>query len=254
MAAKANPQAARERKQKIFVAVGGLVLVGILAIQLPKLLGGSETSAAADTEATTTVPGDPATEPATEPVLAATRPVALRDTDRRLAPGPGQLHSFSVFTRKDPFVQQAGSQPSESEGSATGSSGTPATGGGEPTQETPSKGFSVGETDAAAVTVISVNGARQTLVPGTAFPAADPVFVLVAEQPQAKTVVIGIAGGAYASGAPTTKLKVGKPLVLVNTTTGARYRLVLVAVGNGTATAGAETAPQAPAAGTPTTP
>ena len=112
----------------------------------------------------------------------------------------------------------------------------------------------MGETDAAAVTVISVNGARQTLVPGAAFPAADPVFVLVAEQPQAKTVVIGIAGGAYASGAPTTKLKVGKPLVLVNTTTGARYRLVLVAVGNGTATAGAATAPQAPAGAAPTTP
>ena len=119
MATKANAQAARERKQKIFVAVGGLLLVGILAIQLPKLLGGSETTAAADTEATTTVAG----EPATEPVLAATRPVALRDTDRRLAPGPGQLRSFSVFTRKDPFVQQAGSQPSESAGSGTASDG-----------------------------------------------------------------------------------------------------------------------------------
>jgi hypothetical protein len=87
------------------------------------------------------------------------------------------------------------------------------------------------------VTVISVNGARQTLVPGAAFPAADPVFVLVAEQPGAKSVVVGVAGGAYASGDRTTKLRVGKPLVLVNTATGARYRLVLVAVGNGTATA-----------------
>jgi hypothetical protein len=90
----------------------------------------------------------------------------------------------------------------------------------------------VGETS-AAVTLISVNGARQALQSGAAFPAADPVFVLVAENPGARTVVIGIAGGAYASGAKTTKLAVGKPLVLVNTTTGARYRLVLVAVGTG---------------------
>ena len=34
------------------------------------------------------------------------------------------------------------------------------------------------------------------------------------------------------NGERTTKLKVGTPLVLVNTTTGARYRLVLVAVEN----------------------
>ena len=83
------------------------------------------------------------------------------------------------------------------------------------------------------MTVISVNGARQALEPGAVFPAADPVFVLVAENPKAKTVIVGVAGGAYANGARTTKLEVGKPLVLVNTTTGARYRLVLVAVGEG---------------------
>ena len=83
------------------------------------------------------------------------------------------------------------------------------------------------------MTVVSVNGARQVLVAGRAFPSADPVFVLVAEQAGAKSVTVGIAGGAYKDGAQTTKLKVGKPLVLVNTTTGARYRLVLVSVGTG---------------------
>jgi hypothetical protein len=67
------------------------------------------------------------------------------------------------------------------------------------------------------------------------FPAADPVFVLIAENPRAKTVVVGIAGGSYASGARASKLKIGKPLILTNTTTGASYRLVLVAVGEGKA-------------------
>jgi hypothetical protein len=94
------------------------------------------------------------------------------------------------------------------------------------------------------VTVISVNGARQTLAPGMAFPTADPVFVLVSEQPGAKSVIVSVAGGAYANGDRATKLKLGQPLVLVNTTTGARYRLVLVAVGNG-----AVAAPQSPADG-----
>jgi hypothetical protein len=103
-----------------------------------------------------------------------------------------------------------------------------------------------------SVTVISVNGARQTLAPGMAFPRADPVFVLVSEQPGAKSVVVSVAGGAYANGDRGTKLELGKPLVLVNTTTGARYRLVLVAVGNGTASpaqspaGGEEGAPTSP--------
>jgi len=156
--------------------------------------------------------------------------VVLLDTDRPLAPAPGKLSSFTVFTRKDPFIQQIVS-PSPSGGSPGTGAGTQST----TKTATSSKGFSVGETSTTLATVISVNGTRQVLVPGAAFPAADPVFVLVGEQPDSKTVVIGIAGGAYASGAKTTKLKIGKPLVLVNTTTGARYRLVLVAVGNGSA-------------------
>jgi hypothetical protein len=245
--ATVNARAARERKQKIFVVVGGLFLLALLAIQLPKLLGGSEPTAAPSTETTITVDGE-----AIPPVDTAV-PVAVRltDTDRPVAAGPGQLRSFSTFSRKDPFVQQLVS-PEPAEGGGEGGEAAP--GKGEPPgagtkspENTPSKGFTVGGTAAAAVTVISVNGARQTLVPGAAFPAADPVFVLVAEQPGAKTVVIGVAGGAYASGDRTTRLRIGRPLVLVNTATGARYRLVLVAVGNGTATTAQGPASDAPA-------
>lgn len=231
-------RAARERKQKIFVAVGGLVLLALLAIQLPKLLGGSEPSAAPALETTTTDASGEVVPPADTAVPVA---VKLTDTDRPARPGPGQLRSLGTFSRKDPFVQQIVS-PAPTEGG--GGAGAEAGGkGGAPGEEkqtpanTPSKGFTVGGAAAARVTVISVNGARQTLVPGAAFPAKDPVFVLVAEQPGSKSVVIGVAGGAYASGDRTTRLRLGRPLVLVNTATGARYRLVLVAVGNGTARA-----------------
>jgi hypothetical protein len=218
--ATADARAAKERKQKIFVAIGGVVLLALLAFQLPKLLGGSESPSAAPAAETTTVGGE--TTPGAQ--VPTPIPVGLVDTDRPLALGPGHLRSFTVFTRKDPFVQQIVSPtPSAGTGGAT-----------EGEAEDPSKAFNMGAT-AAAVTIVSVNGARQALVPGATFPSADPIFVLVAEQPEAKTVVIGIAGGEYANGARTTKLQVGKPLVLVNTTTGARYRLVLVAVGDGTA-------------------
>jgi len=243
MATTADARAARERKQKIFVIVGGLLLVGILAIQLPKLLGGSESPSAAATTETTTASGEVTTGTTTTPTttgVAVPTSAVLTDTDRPLPVGPGQLRSFSVFTRKDPFVQQIAGSTARTSGGDGGGSGV-ASG-----EKPPSKGFTVGGTATAAVTVISVNGARQTLAAGTAFPASDPVFVLVAEQPDAKSVVIGVAGGAYASGDRTAKLKVGKPLVLVNTTTGARYRLVLVAVGNGAA-APAEPQPESPA-------
>jgi hypothetical protein len=227
-------RAARERKQKIFVVVGGLFLLALLAFQLPKLLGGSESTAApttTGTTATTTPTGE--VVPAVDDAVPVS--IALVDTDQRLQPGPGQLRSLDTFSRKDPFVQQI-KDPSVTSASAAeggrGSKGAPPGTG--KTPKAPSKGFSVGgSTSTVAVTVISVNGARQALAPGTAFPAADPVFVLVNEQPEAKTVVVGVAGGAYANGDRTTKLKVGKPVVLVNTATGARYRVVLVAVGNG---------------------
>jgi hypothetical protein len=227
-----NPRADRERKQKIFVAIGGLVLLALLAFQLPKLLGGSDSTAAGTTTDTATVAGE--TAPPVDTAVPGS--IGLVDTDRPLAPGPGQLRSFGTFTRKDPFVQQLAT-PSGGEGGA----GTGATGGGKPgddreTPATPSKGFSVGGDAALSVTVISVNGARQTLAPGMAFPRADPVFVLVSEQPGSKSVVVSVAGGAYANGDRATKLTLGQPLVLVNTTTGARYRLVLVAVGNRGAT------------------
>lgn len=219
----ADARAAKERKQKIFVAVGGVLLLALLAFQLPKLLGGSESSSAAPAAETTTVGGE--TTPGAQ--APAATPVALVDTDRPLAPGPGQLRSFTVFTRKDPFVQQivSSTPPTAPSGGAVAT---------EAKEPTKGLGFNVG-TATSAVTLISVNGARQALVPGATFPSADPIFVLVSEQPDAKSVVIGVAGGEYANGAQTTKLRVGKPLVLVNTTTGARYRLVLVAVGDGQA-------------------
>jgi hypothetical protein len=222
-------RAARERKQKIFVVVAGILLLGLLAFQLPRLLGGSATPAAAPAEETSF-----ASNPTSSARPAGTN-VSLTDTDRRVRGAPGQLSSFTEFSPKDPFVQQVVTESSfggVQEGGTTEKASTP-----------PTKEFTVGSSSEAAMTIISVNGARQALAPGAAFPAADPVFVLVAEQPDASTAVIGVAGGAYASGAKTTKLTVGKPLVLVNTTTGARYRIVLVAVGNGDDAAPLRTGP-----------
>lgn len=224
-------RAARERKQKIFVAVGGLFLVAMLAIQLPKILGGSSSPEAAPVT-TTDATGLPAQASPT-----GTTPVALVAE----SPEAAKITSFSVFTSKDPFVQQVATQGAPApEGSGT----TAEKSGGTATAEVPTKEFATGKpAAAAAATIVTVNGAREVLEAGARFPAEDPLFVLVAEKPDSKAVVVGIVGGAYASGAKTTTLRVGKPLTLVNTVTGAKYKISLVSVGSGDAVEKAEPQP-----------
>jgi len=223
--AASDARAARERKQKIFVVVGAVVLLALLAFQLPKLLGGSGSETAAPA-AETTAGGE--TEPGTQGTTAI--PVALVDTDRPLALGPGQFRSFTFFEPKDPFVQQiASAEPEIGTGSRATGDGAAQT---PKKAQAPSRSFSVGAA-AAGATILSVNGVRHVLEPGGFFPASDPVFVLASEQPGAKTVAVGLRGGKYENGGRRTTLRVGKPVVIVNSTTGARYRLVLVKAGDG---------------------
>lgn len=218
-------RAARERKQKIFVVVGGVFLLGLVALQLPKLLGGSGQASAVPAPA-------PAQQTAQPGSTATPTPVALTGARASVQTGSGKLTTFGPFRAKNPFVQLVVAEPAQTgDAAAKGEGG--ARGG---TEGGGSKGFSIdGDPTAPSVTIVSVNGVRQTVEPGTRFPASDPVFVLVAEQPGSKAVLVGVVGGAYAGGTKTTKLRVGKQLMLVNTATGAKYKLKLVSVGSGDA-------------------
>ena len=225
-------RAGRERKQKIFVAVGGVLLALLLVfVTLPKVLGGGSSSpeaAGTDTTSTTsTVPGQVAPPPTgTGTPTPAAAGVTVAATTK--------LSSFSAFRQKDPFVQQVAT-PGQAAAAAV-SSATP-DGAGKAAKGTKDEGstqkFSVGAKAAATSTIVTVNGARQVVAPGARFPAADPLFVLVAEKPEAKAIEIGVVGGAYSGGDRTTTLKVGRSLTLVNTTTGAKYKISLVSVGSG---------------------
>jgi hypothetical protein len=222
----AAARAARERKQKIFVVLGGIVLLGLLAFQLPKILGGSGSAAAPPSAETTGGESELGT-----PGTTAT-PVALVDTDRPLVLGPGHFRSFSQFELKDPFVQQITERKTTetvSRPAPTRSASRPRT-----RPKAPSRSFSVGGA-AAGATILSVNGIRHVLEPGGVFPASDPVFALVSEQPGAKTVVVGLRGGKYSNGDRRLTLRVGKQVVIENSTTRARYRLTLVKAGDGKA-------------------
>jgi hypothetical protein len=80
--------------------------------------------------------------------------------------------------------------------------------------------------------VISVNGTLAAVTVGSDFPEAStsdpnavPLFHLVSLT--ATTARISIAGGSYTSGASAVTLRVNKPVTLMNTADGSRYKLIL---------------------------
>src|SRR5439155_3932962 len=90
--------------------------------------------------------------------------------------------------------------------------------------------------------VISVNGTLYTVAVGSDFPEASesdssivPLFHLVSVT--AHTAKISIVGGSYSSGAPAVTLRENKPVTLMNTATGTRYKLILKPVGTAVAAA-----------------
>lgn len=203
MAKQVDLKAAKERKQKKIAAVGGVLLVIVLFVQVPrtlKMVGGDEEPAAAaapSPSAPTPVASDPS--PAPDATVAT-----------------ASLVSFSRFASKDPFVQQV----KEKEGA----SGEEAGDGSEPDGGTTAPD-PAGRTKAE----IEVNGVAETVSVGTPFPADVPMFLL--ESVSAKSVAIKVAdGGSFATGAATLTLALGKPVTLVNTADGTRFVLLLKAV------------------------
>jgi hypothetical protein len=255
MAKKIDPVKAKAKRDKIVAAVlGGVLLVAaVFAVpmslkQWKKLNGGDQAQAAP--AQTTPAPGTATPPPGTLPAggtgIAGTISAPL---------ATGELRSFDLFDSKDPFDQQVDVSAGPSVGTTT-----PGT--------TPSSPVSVVPVGSAPATpkappvpptsaVISINGAPAELLGvGVEFPLppAEAMFRLVSLAPG--RVQVAIVGGAYADGAATVTVKVGKKLVLENTADGTRYELKLLWVGAGTPPPGLVPAPPTAAAptATPSTP
>ena len=100
--------------------------------------------------------------------------------------------------------------------------------------------------------MISVNGTLYSVAVGNDFPEAgpsdasiQPLFHLVSVT--AHSAKISIVGGSYANGAAAVTLQENKPVTLMNTADGTRYKLILKPVGTPVA------APAAPTSTTSTT-
>jgi hypothetical protein len=261
MAKKVDPAKEKAKRQKLIAVVGGVILLALLAFQLPKTMKmlkhpGNVTTSASTTTTSTTTPGStPLAPPALDGSGAstaagrgagtsiATSSDGVQDPSTPLPANAGQLVSFSRFKSKDPFDQQitpcgteeCDTTPSGSAGSGTTPPPPPPSSGGGTTFSTggsaPSGAKPAASASATKVTTatISVNGTVERVTAGKAFPAADPIFLLV--QVKRGEVKISISGGSLESGAPVVSLRKGKTLTLENTADGTRYVLKLLGTG-----------------------
>jgi hypothetical protein len=235
------------RRQKLFVAVGSVVLLALLGFELPKVLGGGGSGNTAPT-VTTASPG------AANP-QSAVAPGRLPDTDRVVvARDSDQLLSFGLFKSKDPFVQQISARSSASvtpapvnpppassatkpAGSTTPVSIVPNP---SPTPVSPPTTTGAGTTTPTSTTttpsappgqptsvLISTNGVCETVALNGTFPTNEDIFRVVSIARNGKSVRIGVVGGSYDSGQATATLKLGQTLTLVNTADGTRYVIAL---------------------------
>jgi hypothetical protein len=221
--AKAFDPKAKAKRQKIIAAVGAVILVALLVWRVPTVIAlMNKKPPAASTTAPATNPA-PAT-PVLPTTPGTTGTAVLVDTDTPPKPEAGQLVSFGRFVSKDPFAQQL--RP-------PGSGSTEGTG-------VPRKPVKTAEPELDVVTPtlpkpvappptgaqISVDGKSESVAVGGLFPAENPIFKLVSVGK--RTAKIAIEGGTYASGAATLTLERGKPVTLLNTADGTKYRLKLV--------------------------
>jgi hypothetical protein len=236
VAKKVDPQA-KAKRQKIIAAVLGVLLLGVLAFQLPRTLKMLHQSSASASPAATTTASTGTT--GTSGTLASSSAGGtsgasgdgLNDPGVLPQPQSGQLLGFSRFRSKDPFSQQiniqcasdACSSSSSSTGSVPSGSGTST----KPKASKPTTPATPGVTAAKPTSAeISVNGNTESVAVGGNFPASNPTFVLVSlTRTSAK---VGIAGGSIEGGKQTVTLKKGVSLTLMNTADGTRYVLRLV--------------------------
>jgi hypothetical protein len=228
--------AAKAKKQKVILIVGGVLLLAVAAFQVPKLMKGGESAAAPAPAAAPSVAGAPATGTPV-PVAASAVPtkgsvvVAGVSLPRAqvVKVETSQLASFTLFEVKDPFVQKVSDEtdsvvPGEAPAAATTTTDTSASSSGS---------APLGSTPAAPpapiiYATIDFNTKPQQVQVKDTFPTPEPLFVLRSlTKKQAK---ISVAGGSFDGGKPVT-LKLGKKVTLVNTATGVRYTLKLVYTG-----------------------
>ncbi len=242
MPKKVDPKA-KAKRQKIIAGVGAVLLIGILAVELPSTLK-QLNPPRTDTAPTSTLPTSTVAAGTLAPPtlagsgtpsapVAAAPPGSLVSLDGPAAPSTAKLVSFAIFVSKDPFRQQVNpaGQPADGSGSTGTTPTTPTTPAPPTPPTTPGTTTPMPPKAPPTSAVISVNGTPEAVAVGKTFPQppAQPFFVLVSVT--AATAKIGIAGGSLTNGENTVTVPVGKTVTLMNTADGTKYTLKLVSTG-----------------------
>ena len=238
---------AKQKKQKILAAVLGVAFLGLLGFQVPRVMKMMKTPPnphAGDTTVATTTPAGtpslaaPTLRGAEQPTTSGAAPAGSLTAASAPTVQDGELASFSRFASKDPFSQQLSDEKTSSPSSSGGSTG--GSGGTSTLPQVPTSSPHPGSA------VISVNGTLYTVATNSDFPqatsadpSATPLFHLVSVT--AHSAKISIVGGSYSSGSATVTLTENKPVTLVNTADGTRYRLILKPLGTDVSTGAAAT-------------
>jgi hypothetical protein len=267
MAKKIDPLQAKAARQKKIAIVGGVLLLGLLAFQVPRTMkmlnsGGNVTTSAATTASSTTTPGS---TPLAPPSLdggsststtasgtgssAAVSADGVQDPSAPLPASSGQLVSFNRFKSKDPFSQQITDCGTGGDGCTTAVSSAAAAGGGSASSAGSSS--SGGGTGSSAGKASAPSGASAPVAASGRAPAPKVTTATIsvngkteavsvgksfpADDPvftmvalTRKEAKIGIAGGSFENGSAAVTLRLGKTLTLENTADGARYVLKLL--------------------------
>lgn len=247
---------ARQRKQLIFVAIGGVVLLALVFLQGPKLWkqlnppapkpttatpsGGTSATGAAVVAAPTltgsAVVIKPGPRPGAKTIVAG---VTVSPWQIPQA-STGQLWTFSRLRSKDPFVQQVNQEGQESNVPAFSNATNSSRGSGSTSRSTGSSAAGT-VTRAAPATVaptqlpptfatIEVNGNEVRLKLDQRFPSTTKVFKLVSLKP--RSAVIALAGAGKLGPKGKVTLTMGDSITLVNSATGKRYTLRLLYTGS----------------------
>ena len=260
---KLDPIKQREKRAKIAALAGGVLLLGVAAIEVPsvmKQLNKKPAPVATAPAAATPNPGGLALPQVGATATGTTSSSGLADTD---VPPPassvGQLVTFNAFEMKNPFKPQVSSAPAvdpnppdpsspPAAAAAPASSTTPTqpVSAGEslltppgavppatttttattPTATTPTTMTTTPAPAAVSTVTISVNGSVSRVGTAGTFPTAAPVFRL--DSWRHGSAQIAIVGGSYATGGQTLTLRLHHPVTLQNTNNGKQYKLILV--------------------------
>lgn len=225
---------AKEKKQKIVLAVGGVLLLALLAFQGPKflkLMKGSSAPAAAATSTSSTATPSSSTTTSSATLTASNSSGSAFASSSKLA-------SLSLFRAKDPFVQLVSESGATSSAAKTAPAPPPPPPPAPAPAPTPAKastgsgplfGTVTGGSTAGSLPTarILLNGAPATVELGHSFPAAKPVFRLAGVL--SGGVSISLVDGGLADGASAVKLQKGQSTTLMNTVDRRRYTIKLVA-------------------------